>query len=106
MKKAFWVFLVAALVVGGLLSPWASPNPDGLERVAEDKGFLHQGEGQEVVHSPLPDYSVPGVANPRVSTALAGAVGTLAMLAAGYGLGRALRGRAAGDGDSSHRLES
>jgi cobalt/nickel transport protein len=89
--------LVAAVVLAGLLSPFASSRPDGLERVAQDKGFADTASGKPVFPgSPMPDYTVPGVADQRVSTALAGVVGTA--LAFGLAVGaawgiRALRGR-------------
>ena len=42
------VFVVVALAVAvGLataVSPFASPNPDGLEKVAEEKAFLDEGK--------------------------------------------------------------
>ena len=54
--------------------------PDGLDRVAEDAGFLESGrEG----HGPMADYQMPGVAGEGRSTALAGAAGTLIALGAG-----------------------
>ena len=40
---------IAALVVI-ILAPLASPDPDGLERVAEDKGFLSQAPGRALQH--------------------------------------------------------
>ncbi|MBE3596695.1 MAG: PDGLE domain-containing protein [Hydrogenibacillus sp.] len=41
MKRiAVWLFI--ALVVGGVLSLWASSDPDGFERAGEDLGYLEQ----------------------------------------------------------------
>jgi cobalt/nickel transport system permease protein len=70
-------------VVGGLLialavaafSPLASPDPDGLERVAEDSGFLDRALAP--AFNLLPDYTVPFVSNPVISGLLAVFVGTL-----------------------------
>ena len=84
-----FVALALALAVGLATagSPFASPNPDGLERVAEDKAFLDQGELAGIQEdSPIPDYAFPGVENERVATGLAGFVGTLAVFAIGLGL--------------------
>jgi cobalt/nickel transport protein len=92
MKQTRWIWigLAAALVVGALLSLAASPHPDGLERVAQDQGFLAKAASAPLLASPLPDYLFPGIADPRLATGLAGFLGTLALFALGYGLGRLL----------------
>jgi cobalt/nickel transport protein len=37
---AFWLTgLAASLLIAGVVSPFASPNPDGLDRVSQDHGF-------------------------------------------------------------------
>uniref|UniRef100_A0A7C2E2H0 PDGLE domain-containing protein n=1 Tax=Ammonifex degensii TaxID=42838 RepID=A0A7C2E2H0_9THEO len=82
MRKEIWIGLIVALIIAGLLSPFASPNPDGLEKVAETKGFIDKGEGKEVIHSPIPDYVIPGLAGKGVATAVAGIIGTLITFAA------------------------
>ena len=100
MKKVWLIAivgLVVALVLGAWLSPFASSHPDGLERVAEDKGFAEKGEGEPVYGgSPMPDYTVPGVEDEGTSTRFAGAAGTLLAfglgLVAAYGV-RSFRGR-------------
>jgi cobalt/nickel transport protein len=93
MKNARWIWigLAAALAVGGLLSLAASTHPDGLERVAEDKGFLEKAAGSPLLRSPLPGYLFPGIADERLATGLAGFLGTLALFAVGCGVGWALR---------------
>jgi hypothetical protein len=40
MKRFTILALAVALVLGVFVSPYASSHPDGLERVATDKGFL------------------------------------------------------------------
>jgi PDGLE domain len=92
------VFVALALAVAiGLataVSPFASANPDGLERVAEENQFLDSGKLHSLQEdSPIPDYAFPGVDNERVATGLAGFVGTLAVFAIGYGIAFALRRR-------------
>ncbi|AQS59980.1 PDGLE domain-containing protein [Desulforamulus ferrireducens] len=77
MSKKIWFGLAISLLVAALLSPFASPLPDGLERVAEDHSFLQIAEGQEVISSPIPDYLIPGLQNEMLATALAGVVGVL-----------------------------
>ena len=63
--------LIALAVV--LLSPLASADPDGLERVAQDIGFL--GAGQSAPFKILPDYTVPFLGETPLSTILAGTIG-------------------------------
>jgi len=84
-----WVvagLLISLAVV--LLSPLASANPDGLERVAEDIGFL--GLGAEAPYQLLPDYTIPFLGETGLSTIVAGLVGALLVAAAAIGLGRLL----------------
>ncbi len=93
MKRArwLWIGLAAALAVGALLSLAASSSPDGLERVAEDRGFLAKAVQTPLLHSPLPDYLFPGIADERLAAGLAGFLGTLALFGLGYVIGWALR---------------
>ena len=65
--------LIALAVV--LLSPLASADPDGLERVAQDIGFL--GAGQSAPYGILPDYTVPFLGETPLSTILAGTIGMI-----------------------------
>jgi len=77
--------LILALLLGVFLSPFASAFPDGLEKVAEVKGFLSASDGsQSWTASPLPDYSTPGVGAEGLSTSLAGLIGTLAVFLTGF----------------------
>lgn len=90
-KTVVWGILLLALALAAFVSPWASRSPDGLERVAEDQGFIAQGEGKPTwQNAPLPDYAVPLVHNPSASTALAGSIGTLVVFAAGWAGARML----------------
>jgi len=67
--------------------PW----PDGLERVAEDKGFIKAA--LEPIFEIIPDYVFPGVGNEALATIAAGLVGTLILFGVGYGLGAVLKER-------------
>jgi len=85
-----WIYagiLISILAV--VLSPLASGNPDGLERVAEDIGFL--GVGQSVPYQILPDYTIPFMGETALSTVLAGSVGALVVLGLLILVGRSLR---------------
>ncbi|HZA84108.1 MAG TPA: PDGLE domain-containing protein [Actinomycetes bacterium] len=70
-----------ALVVSG----FASGSPDGLEKVAKDKGFLDTAKDHQFADGPLADYTVRGVDNQRLSTGLSGLIGVLIT----FGLGLA-----------------
>ena len=90
--ERYWIFgLVVALVMAMLISLHASPEPDGLEKVAEDLGFLEHGEGNEVMESPMPDYVIPWLGDETVAASLAGLIGTVIMFGIGIGAGRILR---------------
>jgi cobalt/nickel transport protein len=81
-----------ALVVSG----FASSQPDGLEKVATDKGFLETARDHPFADGPLADYAVKGVDNQRLSTGLSGLIGVLVTFGLGlalFALVRALRSR-------------
>ncbi|HHY37344.1 MAG TPA: hypothetical protein GX507_00165 [Clostridia bacterium] len=71
--KAVACGAITVLVIGIFLAPFASPNPDGLERVAEDLGFI--GAGFNAITAPIPDYVFPSPFGEKVSVSLAGAFG-------------------------------
>lgn len=69
-----WVIvggLISLVVV--LLSPFASADPDGLERVAGDLGFL--GQGASAPYQLIPDYTLPILGQTHLSTIVAGLIG-------------------------------
>jgi len=92
-KKDMLVGLAAALLIALLVSPFASPWPDGLERIAKDQGFLEKGEGPPVLAAPVPDYAFPGFQNKEWATSIAGLIGTLAMFGIGYGVAALIKRR-------------
>jgi cobalt/nickel transport protein len=85
--------LGVALLIAIALSPFASKDPDGLDRVSGDLTF-----GQKaVVNSPakqLPfaqifnEYSFKGVGDEKAATAIAGLIGTLATFGLAWGVGK------------------
>jgi ABC-type Fe3+ transport system permease subunit len=98
MKNRNWwlagVGLLIALAVT-LISPLASAWPDGLERVAEDHGFLDLGE--DPAYEIIPDYVLPGVQSESLATILAGMVGVVIVFGVGLGAGYVLRRRLRAD---------
>jgi hypothetical protein len=90
--------LLVALLLAGVVSGFASSSPDGLEKVAEDKGFLQTAEDSALADSPLAEYGVKGVEDERLSTGLAGVIGVGITFAFGLGLFALVRaGRSSDD---------
>jgi hypothetical protein len=94
LRRWWWVIgLGIAVVVVIVLAPLASADPDGLERVATDDGFLELG--QDAPFEIIPDYTVPGL-DGNVSTILAGLVGVVVVFGLMWLVGRALARRRGG----------
>ena len=93
--RAFTVLALAlAIGLAVAVSPFASSSPDGLERVATDKGFAGEGRAHAIQESsPIPDYAFPGVGDERVATGVAGFAGTLLVFGLGSGLAALARRR-------------
>ncbi len=87
------VGLVVVAVLAGVASGFASSSPDGLERVADDQGFLDEADDHDLADSPVADYGVRGVDHPRLSTGLAGLMGVAITFAVGCGLFLVVRRR-------------
>jgi cobalt/nickel transport system permease protein len=83
--------LIAVLVA--VFSFAASGSPDGLERVAEDQGFL--GAAADPFYNILPDYTLPFLPNQTLSGILAVVLGTLIVFGLAYLIGRFARRPAA-----------
>ncbi len=81
--------LIALIVV--LLSPLASAFPDGLERVAENLGFLDAG--QDAPYSIIPDYTIPFLGETALSTIVAGIIGIAVVAAIMILVGRGLKAK-------------
>jgi hypothetical protein len=89
----WWHVTLAIAFVLAFLSPLASGSPDGLERVAEDKGFI--GKASEPPFKVIANYVFPGIHNEALATILAGIVGTIAVFAVVYAVAWLLRRRQA-----------
>jgi cobalt/nickel transport protein len=100
-----------ALLIAVFLSPFASKNPDGLDRVSEDLKFKDK-EQEDKPAKKLPfsavfdEYSVKGVPE-TIATPLAGLVGTLATFGLAWGIGKlVVKGTDSGTRDNSESLPS
>jgi cobalt/nickel transport system permease protein len=79
--------LTLILAFGVFVSPFASPWPDGLERVASTLGFDQRAL---VSSAPLADYQVPGVGSAAAATAIAAALGGIIVFLLSFLLARLL----------------
>jgi cobalt/nickel transport protein len=80
------VGILVSLFFAGLVSNFASESLDGLEKVAEDTGFLENAEDSAVAESPLADYGVSVIENDFLSTGLSGVIGVALTALVAFGL--------------------
>ena len=72
--------LLVALLVAAVVSFYASSNPDGLEYVAGETGFLDQQKPSPTSDGPLAGYETRGIDDDRLSGGVAGILGCLLVL--------------------------
>jgi cobalt/nickel transport system permease protein len=84
---------LVALVFATVVSQFAAPDPDGLERVAEDQGFIDSAQDHALAGGPFADYATRGLGNETLSLAIAGIVGVVITLLIGLGVVYAVRDR-------------
>jgi len=77
--------LISALLAGGA-SFYASSSPDGLEKVAEDVGFIETAEDHTFGDFTLSDYGIAGLENARLSVGFAGLIGVVVTALVALGL--------------------
>lgn len=81
MRRNVWWLVGAGLVISLVLafgvSRYASSQPDGLERVASDHGFIDTADDHALAEGPFADYSTRGVEDEGLSTGVAGVVGVV-----------------------------
>jgi hypothetical protein len=92
-RKVLVTGVLVALLLAAVVSFYASSSPDGLEKVATDKGISQNAKDHSLSDSPFADYGTKGVDNARLSTGLAGIAGVAITLALGSGLVLAVRRR-------------
>ncbi|MBN2146239.1 MAG: PDGLE domain-containing protein [Anaerolineales bacterium] len=79
-------FLALVLAV---FSPLASSHPDGLEWVAEQRGFIDTA--RNAPYNIIPDYVFPGIQNEAAATIIAGILGVLIVTTVTIGVSLARR---------------
>jgi len=83
VKRGLAIFafgLLVTLLVAVVLSQFASRQPDGLEHVAAEQGFLDRAEEHALADTPLADYG----GDSRGRLMVSGLAGVLATLGLGY----------------------
>ncbi|MFC8221688.1 energy-coupling factor ABC transporter permease [Streptomyces sp. NPDC057362] len=96
-RKVWITGLVASLVLAGFVSFYASADPDGLEKVAADKGIDEKTEEHAAADSPLADYGVKDISDARISGGLAGVIGVGVTVVAGSAVFWSVRRRRSDD---------
>jgi len=91
MKNKILIGLGTALLLALLLSPFASANPDGLDRVLKDFGL--EERSKTILVSPVADYVFPGIKNEKLATGIAGVFGTLLIFGVAWFIGKKLVSR-------------
>lgn len=74
-KRFYLIGGLASLFLAGVISFYASSSPDGLEKVAEDIGFIETAKEHSNADGTLADYGVKGIDNDRASVGVAGVIG-------------------------------
>jgi cobalt/nickel transport system permease protein len=89
-----WAFGLLIALGLAIASPLASSHPDGLEWVAQQKGFL--GLAQKPIYRIIPDYIFPGISNGALATIVAGILGSLIVFGVALLVGYLRRSRTQG----------
>lgn len=94
--KFLYAGIAVALLISVLAPFLASPDPDGLESAAsgvvEESRLSELEEMEPAVGSPMPDYSIEGMG--KSGEVMAIAIGTIAVLAISFGLGKVFNKKA------------
>lgn len=77
----FGIMLTVFLII--FLSPFASKQPDSLEKIARDKGFLGK-ETRPGFKFLMPEYIFPGIKNEQLATIASGVAGVIIIFIVAY----------------------
>jgi cobalt/nickel transport protein len=91
-RKSVWILFLISLLIVIILSPFASPWPDGLETVSEKYG-LTKYEQEPLVKCLFPDYEANFINSPYLKVVIPGIFGTALTFAVTSGLYLALTRR-------------
>ncbi|MEH2088093.1 energy-coupling factor ABC transporter permease [Nostoc sp.] len=88
--RGWSVPIVTIFLIAGVLSLFASAWPDGLEKVAENTGFINLAEKVRIiVPTPLADYGIEGLG--PIGTSIAGLVGAAVCFAVAFGIAKVVK---------------
>ena len=90
----WWAAALVFCLLVATVSPLASSSPDGLEKVAEDSGFIDTAQASPF--ELVADYVFPGIQNEAMATILAGWLGTILLFGLTYGVTWLVRSRKTG----------
>lgn len=95
-SRPSWLLVALGIIVLVVVAAalWASGDPDGLERVAEDTGFLDAA--QDSPFALIADYVFPGLDGPA-ATIVAGVIGVAIVFGVVWLVGRLLARRTSAD---------
>jgi cobalt/nickel transport protein len=105
-RTFFLSSLGIAVIIAAVVSPFASSNPDGLNRVAEDLGFISKQQPEPLAQK-LPSakafdgYALRG-APESLATPIAGVIGVFATFALAWGSGKLFVRKSNAAADKEH----
>jgi hypothetical protein len=105
-RRGIWtlvgVGVLLSLLLAGVVSFYASSEPDGLNKVAEDHGFAANAADSANASIPTAGYAISGISDERLSGGLAGVLGVVVVLVIAFGVFWLLaRGRKDGAADAA-----
>jgi cobalt/nickel transport system permease protein len=88
--RGWSVPIVTIFLIAGVLSLFASAWPDGLEKVAENMGFIDLADKVRIiVPTPLADYGIEGLG--PIGTSIAGLLGAAICFAVAFGIAKVVK---------------
>ena len=88
--RGWSVPIVTIFLIAGVLSLFASAWPDGLEKVAENTGFIDlASKVRVIVPTPLADYGIEGLG--PIGTSIAGLLGATVCFAVAFGIAKVVK---------------
>ncbi|MEH2176048.1 energy-coupling factor ABC transporter permease [Nostoc sp.] len=88
--RGWSVPIVTIFLIAGVLSLFASAWPDGLEKVAQNKGFINLASQVRIIMpTPLANYGIEGLG--PIGTSIAGLVGAAVCFAVAFGIAKVVK---------------
>jgi len=88
--QGWLVPIISIFLIAGVLSLFASAWPDGLERVAENMGFMKLAEqGKITLPTPLADYEIKGLG--QIGKSIAGLLGSGLCFGVAFGIAKVVK---------------